>query len=311
MRFASRSLVAFVTALIVLVFTAPVPAAAWTHIGDVAGTQSWTPRIGQRWGQVYYTGGGQYREWDAEGFAYYYGTRVSEFGGNWPYLVVHAFVQNSSPAVDADMDAYGPMWTNYPNPDFIRKTAGSGTYKNEWRVGGQPSLMANCGSYYAGATYWDVGYDWGGPAAAEATYDGYGCTLCKQYMGKWYLDANDTLRNGGQVYASPSPFVVANPNPVSAGTGQGTTQISWDSYRGGGSQVYVSPNGGGDILFAQNCNGVQQADWIGTGNSYLFRLYEQTGHSTVLANTIVTRSVSGSISASPNRCRPVADTGAR
>ena len=54
---------------------------------------------------------------------------------------------------------------------------------------------------------------------------------------------------------SGEPFITATPNPVPAGVGPGTTEISWSTndYRGG--QVYVSADGGPEKLFADNAVG--------------------------------------------------------
>jgi hypothetical protein len=54
---------------------------------------------------------------------------------------------------------------------------------------------------------------------------------------------------------SGEPFITATPNPVPAGVGPGTTEISWSTndYRGG--QVYVSADGGPETHFAENAVG--------------------------------------------------------
>lgn len=65
--------------------------------------------------------------------------------------------------------------------------------------------------------------------------------------------------------------------PEIAGTGFGTTEISWFNDSTSNSQVWVSVNGGGENLFAGDLSGKALATWITNGNSYKFRLYGATG----------------------------------
>jgi hypothetical protein len=84
------------------------------------------------------------------------------------------------------------------------------------------------------------------------------------------------------------PFLRASPNPVPAGEGPGKTIISWDTADGSIGNVYVSIDGGKESLFADSCRGTAVADWIQTGSTYEFRLYD-SGHTELLANVTVTR----------------------
>jgi hypothetical protein len=82
----------------------------------------------------------------------------------------------------------------------------------------------------------------------------------------------------------------AKPNPVPAGSGLGSTTISWKTGDGGQAQVYVSEDGGAENLFDSGTdNGSQEAPWIRSGSTYEFRLYAGTEHKTQLASVKVTR----------------------
>lgn len=81
----------------------------------------------------------------------------------------------------------------------------------------------------------------------------------------------------------------ASPNPVPAGSGPGTTTITWNTGDGSVGLVYVSQDGSPESLFAQGSSGSQSASWITPGSVYSFRLYAATAPSTVLASVTVTR----------------------
>ena len=86
--------------------------------------------------------------------------------------------------------------------------------------------------------------------------------------------------------------ITANPNPVPAGTGNGTSKISWnvDNPSGGKVEVYVSENGKAENKFAEATKGSQDAPWINAIATYEFRLYQGTGADRkLLANVTVTR----------------------
>lgn len=77
----------------------------------------------------------------------------------------------------------------------------------------------------------------------------------------------------------------ASPNPVPAGKGLGRTTLSWNSVDG---KIYVSVDGGNEVLFVDLPSGSQDADWIGEGFNYEFRLYN-TDHTKLLDKVVVTR----------------------
>lgn len=83
--------------------------------------------------------------------------------------------------------------------------------------------------------------------------------------------------------------IVAEPNPVPAGTGLGRTKISWAALAGGDAEVYVSQDGGPEQLFARGGSGSVEAAWIVGGSSYEFRLYTKDTQKHLLAKTVVTR----------------------
>jgi hypothetical protein len=82
-----------------------------------------------------------------------------------------------------------------------------------------------------------------------------------------------------------APTLAASPNPVPASERQGKSTISWNSVDG---KVYVSENGRDEVLFADSPGGSQDADWIGAGSSYEFRLYN-SDHSKLLDKVVVTK----------------------
>jgi hypothetical protein len=85
-----------------------------------------------------------------------------------------------------------------------------------------------------------------------------------------------------------SPVLTASPNPVPAGDAKGRTTISWNALGESAGKVYVSMNGGEESLFAVGREGSSDANWIETGPSYEFRLYN-SDHTKLLDKIIVTR----------------------
>jgi hypothetical protein len=72
--------------------------------------------------------------------------------------------------------------------------------------------------------------------------------------------------------ARRAPWILAEPNPVPAGAGPGSTVLSWNSGALPG-EVYVAIDGQPEILFAgASHQGSQAARWIDNG-TYEFRLY--------------------------------------
>jgi hypothetical protein len=95
---------------------------------------------------------------------------------------------------------------------------------------------------------------------------------------------------GLQGVAASGPKIVAEPNPVPAGPGKGSTKISWDIPDRSQGEVYVSIDGAPEQLFAGiSSTGTQTADWIDKGSTYEFRLYQGKGHERVLNRVTVTR----------------------
>jgi hypothetical protein len=80
----------------------------------------------------------------------------------------------------------------------------------------------------------------------------------------------------------------ASPNPVPFGNGLGQTRISWNTGNTDIGKVYVSINGGEELLFAQMRDGSLVAKWIDTGSAYEFRLYN-SAHTELLAKIVVNR----------------------
>ena len=86
------------------------------------------------------------------------------------------------------------------------------------------------------------------------------------------------------------PVLTAHPNPVPASEEVGKTLISWDTADGSIGRVFVSINGGREVLFADGRRGSAPANWIETGSSYEFRLYN-SDHSELLGKIAVARAI--------------------
>jgi len=84
------------------------------------------------------------------------------------------------------------------------------------------------------------------------------------------------------------PALSASPNPIPAGKEAGKTTISWSSGDKGGGKVYVSSDGGEESLFATERQNSCVANWIQTGSSYEFRLYN-SDHTKLLDKVVVTK----------------------
>lgn len=69
------------------------------------------------------------------------------------------------------------------------------------------------------------------------------------------------------------------------GEGRGKTTISWNSVDG---KIYVSADGGDELLFAGSSRGSQDANWIKEGSRYEFRLYN-ADHTVLLEKVVVTK----------------------
>jgi hypothetical protein len=93
------------------------------------------------------------------------------------------------------------------------------------------------------------------------------------------------ITEGVVVVTKMAPRISASPNPVPAGEGPGLTTISWNSVDG---KIYVSTNGGEELLFAGSPRGSQDANWIEAGSTHEFRLYN-ADHNQLLAKVTVTR----------------------
>jgi len=88
--------------------------------------------------------------------------------------------------------------------------------------------------------------------------------------------------------AQTGPTIRATPNPVPAGSGMGTTTISWTTGAGSEGRVYVSADGQPEQLFSTTPQGSADAPWVQAGKSYEFRLYD-AAHAKLLGKIVVTR----------------------
>jgi len=90
----------------------------------------------------------------------------------------------------------------------------------------------------------------------------------------------------GIVFVSKTtPTLRASPKLVPASEGRGKTTISWNSVDG---KIYVSADGGDELLFAGSSRGSQDANWIKEGSRYEFRLYN-ADHTVLLEKVVVTK----------------------
>jgi len=94
---------------------------------------------------------------------------------------------------------------------------------------------------------------------------------------------------GGADQSKPAASILANPNPVPAGGGLGTTTITWKTGDGSQGQVYASQDGAAENLFDAGTDDSKEAPWIQTGSTYEFRVYAGSDHKTQLASVKVTR----------------------
>ena len=110
------------------------------------------------------------------------------------------------------------------------------------------------------------------------------------YRFRLYLGTAHTILLREVTVTRSQPSVSAVPNPVPAGSGLGSTIVTWDTADGSSGQVFVSVDSGAESLFAAGATGTQQAAWIGSGHVYTFRLYRGQNRQELLAATTVTRS---------------------
>ena len=90
---------------------------------------------------------------------------------------------------------------------------------------------------------------------------------------------------GKQLHA----YISAAPNPVPPGPGAGTTWLDWNTGDGSLGEVYLSGNGGPEILFTRSNQSVRDIPWISAGSTYEFRLYQAPDRKNLLATVKVTR----------------------
>ena len=139
----------------------------------------------------------------------------------------------------------------------------------------------------------------GGPEILFAGESRYGSqdapwiSVGKTYEFRLYSGQDRTRPLATAVVTSRAePILFATPNPVPAGPLAGKSEIRWNTGDGTVGEIYVSTNGGPEILFARNSQGSQEAGWIANGSTYVFRLYKVGQERTLLASITVRRSVS-------------------
>ena len=111
-----------------------------------------------------------------------------------------------------------------------------------------------------------------------------------QYELRLYSEQQPTpLQTAGIAAVERTTTILADPNPVPDGPGLGRTKISWTTLAPASAEVYVSKDGGPEVLFARGATGSVEAGWIASGSSYEFRLYTRDASRRLLAKTIVKR----------------------
>jgi len=85
-----------------------------------------------------------------------------------------------------------------------------------------------------------------------------------------------------------APTLSACPNPIPAGEGLSTTNISWDTGDESVGKLYVSKDGGQESLVATGRQGSVVANWIATDSSYEFCLYN-SDHTKLLDKVVITK----------------------
>ena len=103
------------------------------------------------------------------------------------------------------------------------------------------------------------------------------------FVSRWLSSDPQTIPGAatGTIYATPQHLVIAK------GTTASTT-LTWSTSGCTSAQVYVSVNGGSESLVSTSTGRSLAVNWIGSGAWYVFKLYEGTAHTTLLAWTSVT-----------------------
>ncbi len=91
------------------------------------------------------------------------------------------------------------------------------------------------------------------------------------------------------VSTSAQAVLTANPNPIAASTSSSSSTITWSTGTGNQGQLFVSENGGPDLLMTQGHYGVDSPAWFAPGAEYRFRLYAGTNRATLLREITVRR----------------------
>lgn len=111
-----------------------------------------------------------------------------------------------------------------------------------------------------------------------------------RYEFRLYTSANpEPVQTASLTAGERTNTIAADPNPVPAGPDLGRTRISWTTLDKDDAEVFVSKDGGPELLFAHGPTGSIEARWIATGSSYEFRLYSRDASRRLLAKTIVKR----------------------
>lgn len=95
-----------------------------------------------------------------------------------------------------------------------------------------------------------------------------------------------------------SGSISGSPNPCNPGFGQTTctTNVGWNAFGTSSVSVWVSMDGGAEVLFAGGApSGSQDASWIQLGHSYVFRLQDTDFGAWPLYPTLATVTVTAAV----------------
>ena len=177
----------------------------------------------------------------------------------------------------------------------------SATVTTAARLYASPPPQGSSTGFAPTAITWDTGGS--GPAQVRVSVSGGPETLFAggprgSQAAPWVqagLIYTFTLYSGDIAVASivvrAGPSLTAAPNPVALIGPTGTSTISWSTGTGAVGQVWLSVDGGPEVLFAQGRSGTQSAPWIIRDRNLRFTLYEGLVRAVPLAVTTVTGNV--------------------
>jgi hypothetical protein len=102
------------------------------------------------------------------------------------------------------------------------------------------------------------------------------------YLGRDHRQLIKTLQVTTQ---KPSAQLQISEVVFPANSRKGSAMVTWHTTDGSPGRIYVSHDGGAEVLFAQGSDGAKNAPWIAAGSRYQFRLYT-TSSGSIPAETV-------------------------